>query len=101
MMTPVVMPQLGESVVEGVVVKWRVAQGDHVKRDQPLCEVETDKATSEVPSPEDGVVTRLLVKEGETVGVGIPILELDSAPVDVGMADTFAASPAPSAAAVA
>jgi 2-oxoglutarate dehydrogenase E2 component (dihydrolipoamide succinyltransferase) len=93
MSTPVVMPQLGESVVEGVVVKWRVAQGDHVKRDQPLCEVETDKATSEVPSPEDGVVTRLLVKEGETVGVGKPILELDSAPVDVGMADTFAASP--------
>ena len=101
MATPVVMPQLGESVVEGVVVKWRVAQGDHVKRDQPLCEVETDKATSEVPSPEDGVVTRLLVKEGETVGVGKPILELDSAPVDVGMADTFAASPPPAAAAVA
>jgi 2-oxoglutarate dehydrogenase E2 component (dihydrolipoamide succinyltransferase) len=95
MMTPVVMPQLGESVVEGVVVKWRVAQGDVVKRDQPLCEVETDKATSEVPSPSDGRVTKLLVKEGETVGVGKPILELDSAPIDVGMADTFAASPRP------
>jgi 2-oxoglutarate dehydrogenase E2 component (dihydrolipoamide succinyltransferase) len=48
-----------------------------------------------VPSPSDGRVTKLLVKEGETVGVGKPILELDSAPVDVGMADTFAASPRP------
>jgi 2-oxoglutarate dehydrogenase E2 component (dihydrolipoamide succinyltransferase) len=78
MTTPVVMPQLGESVVEGVVVKWRVAEGDVVKRDQPLCEVETDKATSEVPSPEDGRVARLLVKAGETVAVGKPILELET-----------------------
>jgi 2-oxoglutarate dehydrogenase E2 component (dihydrolipoamide succinyltransferase) len=90
------MPQLGESVVEGVVVKWRVAEGDTVKRDQPLCEVETDKATSEVPSPSDGRIARLLVKEGQTVGVGKPILELETTTVDVGMADTFAASPRPS-----
>ena len=77
MSTPVVMPQLGESVVEGVVVKWRVKEGDLVKADQPIAEIETDKATTEVPSPTAGRVLRLLVKEGETIGVGKPILEID------------------------
>ncbi|MHB1845205.1 MAG: dihydrolipoamide acetyltransferase family protein [Deltaproteobacteria bacterium] len=77
MSIPVVMPQLGESVVEGVVTHWRVQEGDLVQRDQPLCDVETDKAESEVPSPARGRVTRLLAKEGETVATGRPILELD------------------------
>ena len=78
MPTNVVMPQLGESVVEGVVVKWRVKEGDLVKADDPIAEVETDKATTEVPSPATGRVLRLLVKEGQTIGVGKPILEIEA-----------------------
>ncbi len=77
MSIPVVMPQLGESVIEGVVTRWRVHEGDLVQRDQPLCDVETDKAQSEVPSPATGRVARLLAREGETVATGKPILEID------------------------
>jgi len=89
MPTNVVMPQLGESVVEGVVVKWRVKEGDLVKADDPIAEVETDKATTEVPSPATGRVLRLLVKEGQTIGVGKAILEIE---------DGVAAAGAPGAA---
>ncbi len=95
MPTNVVMPQLGESVVEGVVVKWRVKEGDLVKADDPIAEVETDKATTEVPSPATGRVTRLLVKEGQTIGVGKPILEIEAAGAP-GAAPQPAANPAAS-----
>jgi 2-oxoglutarate dehydrogenase E2 component (dihydrolipoamide succinyltransferase) len=77
----VVMPRLGESIVEGTIVRWLVNAGDRVQRGQILAEVETDKATSEIPSPADGVVAERLVGEGETVEVGRPILRLgDGAP---------------------
>ena len=63
-MIDVVMPQLGESVAEGTVTKWLVREGDYVKKEQPLCEVATDKADSEIPSPASGVVARLAVQPG-------------------------------------
>ena len=63
MTTTVTMPQLGESVVEGTIGKWLVREGDRVERDQPVVEVLTDKADSEVPSPVAGVVTKLVVAE--------------------------------------
>jgi 2-oxoglutarate dehydrogenase E2 component (dihydrolipoamide succinyltransferase) len=72
----VVMPRLGESIVEGTIVRWLVNAGDRVARGQILAEVETDKATSEIPSPAEGVVAERLVSEGETVEVGRPILRL-------------------------
>ncbi len=72
----VVMPRLGESIVEGTLVRWRVQTGERVTRGQILAEVETDKATSEIPSPADGVVAEQLVAEGDTVEVGRPILRL-------------------------
>jgi 2-oxoglutarate dehydrogenase E2 component (dihydrolipoamide succinyltransferase) len=75
----VVMPRLGESIVEGTIVRWLVNAGDRVARGQILAEVETDKATSEIPSPSDGVVAERLVPEGETVEVGRPILRLGEA----------------------
>ncbi len=71
---PVVMPQLGESIVEATLAAWRVRPGASVRRGEPLADVETDKATNEVPSPRDGVVGALLVDEGATVPVGTPIL---------------------------
>jgi len=67
------MPQLGETVTEGTVTRWMKAIGDTVERDEPLFEVSTDKVDSEVPSPAAGVLTEILVPEGETVEVGVKL----------------------------
>ncbi|MDA8035157.1 MAG: hypothetical protein M0T71_13490, partial [Actinomycetota bacterium] len=64
------MPQLGETVTEGTIIRWLKAVGDNVAQDEPLFEVSTDKVDSEVPSPTAGVLTEILVQEGETVDVG-------------------------------
>lgn len=77
MATPVVMPQLGESIVEATLVRWLVAPGTTVERGQVLAEVETDKASSEIPAPTAGILTRHLIEEGETVAVGTQIAEMD------------------------
>jgi 2-oxoglutarate dehydrogenase E2 component (dihydrolipoamide succinyltransferase) len=77
MATKVTMPQLGESVVEGTVGKYHVAVGDRVMKDQPLVEILTDKADTEVPSPVAGVVTALASKEGDVVRVGDVLVEVD------------------------
>jgi len=69
MRVDVVMPQLGESVVEGVVVKWLVKAGDTVAKDQPLLEISTDKVDAEIPSPVGGRIVELLSKEGDTVPI--------------------------------
>jgi 2-oxoglutarate dehydrogenase E2 component (dihydrolipoamide succinyltransferase) len=65
------MPQLGETVTEGTITRWMKAVGEPVERDEPLFEVSTDKVDSEVPSPAAGVLTEILVPEGETVEVGV------------------------------
>jgi pyruvate dehydrogenase E2 component (dihydrolipoyllysine-residue acetyltransferase) len=65
------MPQLGETVTEGTITRWMKGVGDQVERDEPLFEVSTDKVDSEVPSPAAGVLTEILVPEGETVEVGV------------------------------
>ena len=70
-MADVTMPQLGETVTEGTITRWMKAVGDPVERDEPLFEVSTDKVDSEVPSPAAGVLTEILVPEGETVEVGV------------------------------
>ncbi len=77
MATPVTMPQLGESVVEGTIGKWLVSVGQSVSKDEPLVEILTDKADSELPSPVSGVVTKLLANEDDIVAVGDPICEID------------------------
>ncbi len=63
------LPELGEGVNEGELVKWRVKEGDLIQDDQPLCEVMTDKATIEIPSPFKGKIKQLVAKEGEIVKV--------------------------------
>jgi 2-oxoglutarate dehydrogenase E2 component (dihydrolipoamide succinyltransferase) len=78
-MTTVVMPQLGESVVEGTVVRWIAQPGQRVSRDEPLLEIATDKANTEIPSPSDGVLAEQLVKEGAVVAVGAALASLDEA----------------------
>ena len=69
-MADIIVPTLGESVTEATVSKWFKQPGDAVKADEPLCELETDKVTVEVPSPAAGVLKEQAVKEGDTVGVG-------------------------------
>ena len=78
----IIMPQLGESVAEGTVVKWLIPKGEQVKNDQSLLEVETDKVCLEIPSPSTGILTDILVQEGETVPVGTLLARLDSQPTN-------------------
>jgi 2-oxoisovalerate dehydrogenase E2 component (dihydrolipoyl transacylase) len=67
------MPELAESVIEGEIVKWLVKEGEHVKADQPLVEVMTDKVTVEIPSPYEGVLLKQVAPEGAVVPIGKPI----------------------------
>ena len=69
MPTPVVMPQMGESIAEGTIVRWIKKVGDQVERDEPLFEISTDKVDAEIPAPAAGVLTEIKVSEGETVAV--------------------------------
>jgi 2-oxoglutarate dehydrogenase E2 component (dihydrolipoamide succinyltransferase) len=76
-MTSIQMPQLGETIVEGTILKWLKQEGDEVGRDEPLFEISTDKVDTEVPSPVAGTVTKILVEEGATVPVGTVVMEVD------------------------
>ena len=69
MATPIVMPQMGESIAEGTIVRWLKKVGDHVERDEPLFEITTDKVDAEIPAPAAGILSAITVKEGETVAV--------------------------------
>ncbi len=80
MATDIVMPQLGESIAEGTVVKWLIPQGGAVEKDQPLLEVETEKVALDIPSPATGFLTEILVSEGTTVPVGTMLAKLDTQP---------------------
>jgi pyruvate dehydrogenase E2 component (dihydrolipoamide acetyltransferase) len=91
----VTMPQLGETVTEGTITKWYKAVGDQVVRDEPLFEVSTDKVDSEVPSPADGVLTEILVEEGDTVDVGVKLAVIGGGSPNGDSAPTAAAPPAP------
>src|SRR5438477_10031527 len=79
----VVMPQMGESVVEGTVVRWIKKVGDKVDQDEPLFEISTDKVDAEIPSPAAGVVSEIRVKEGETVPVNSVVAVIGPAGRDV------------------
>lgn len=72
------LPQVGESVIEGIIGKWLKQPGDKLERYDPLVEVVTDKVTMEVPSPVNGVLSRILAEEGETVPMGAPIAEIET-----------------------
>ncbi|HEV2498215.1 MAG TPA: dihydrolipoamide acetyltransferase family protein [Terriglobia bacterium] len=74
----VIMPQMGESVAEGTVVRWIKKLGDRVERDEPLLEISTDKVDAEIPSPTAGILRKILVKENETVEVNTVIAEIES-----------------------
>src|SRR6266550_2635350 len=69
MATEIVMPQMGESIVEGTITKWLKKPGDKIQRDEPLFEISTDKVDAEIPAPASGVLQEIKVAEGTTVQV--------------------------------
>jgi pyruvate dehydrogenase E2 component (dihydrolipoamide acetyltransferase) len=92
MSTNVVMPQMGESIAEGTIVRWIKKIGDAVDRDEPLFEISTDKVDAEIPSPAAGVLTDIKAKEGETVPVNSVVAVIGAAGEAAAEA---AAAPAP------
>jgi len=80
MATDIIMPQLGESIAEGTVVKWLVPVGGLIEKDQSLLEVETEKVALEIPSPATGLLSEIVVREGETVPVGTLLARIESTP---------------------
>jgi 2-oxoglutarate dehydrogenase E1 component len=72
------MPEMGESVTEGIVLEWHVAEGDSVKEGDTIVEVSTDKVDAEVPAPMDGVITKLVAQVDDEVPVGAPLAEMEA-----------------------
>jgi 2-oxoglutarate dehydrogenase E2 component (dihydrolipoamide succinyltransferase) len=101
-MADVVMPQMGESIAEGTIVRWIKKVGDKVERDEPLFEISTDKVDAEIPSPIAGVLTEIRHKEGETVPVNsvVAVIGAGGAKADAppAAAPAKAEAPAPPAA---
>jgi pyruvate dehydrogenase E2 component (dihydrolipoyllysine-residue acetyltransferase) len=95
MPTDIIMPQMGESIVEGTITKWLKKPGDKVQRDEPLFEISTDKVDAEIPAPASGVLQEIKVPEGTTVGVNTIVGTISAD----GEAATPAAKPAAAAAA--
>ena len=100
-MTDVVMPQIGESIVEGTLTKWLKKPGDKVERDEPLFEISTDKVDTEIPSPAAGTLGELLVQEGQTVQVNAIVARINEggrAPAAAAVPPVQPAAPPPAAA---
>ncbi|HVO75608.1 MAG TPA: 2-oxoglutarate dehydrogenase, E2 component, dihydrolipoamide succinyltransferase [Ignavibacteriaceae bacterium] len=74
----IIMPKMGESVMEGTIIKWYKKVGDEVKKDETLFEISTDKVDTEVPSPSSGILSEIIVKEQETVEVGTVLGKISS-----------------------
>jgi pyruvate dehydrogenase E2 component (dihydrolipoamide acetyltransferase) len=99
-MIDVVMPQMGESIVEGTLTRWLKKAGEHVERDEPLFEISTDKVDTEIPSPSAGTLGEILVQEGTTVGINTVVGRIaeagsDGTPVNAAAPATPPAAPAP------
>ena len=93
MATTVSMPQLGETVTEGTILRWMKQVGDSITEDEILVEISTDKVDTEVPSPATGVIQEILAGEGDTIAVGSPMVVIGEA----GEAPAPAVAPAPAA----
>ena len=96
MATDVVMPQMGESIAEGTIVRWIKKIGDAIDKDEPLFEISTDKVDAEIPAPGTGVLLEIRVKEGETVPVNSVVAVIGAAGEKAAAGDTGKpATPAP------
>ena len=97
----ITMPEMGESVTEGIVLEWHVAEGDAVSEGDTVVEVSTDKVDAEVPAPMDGVITKLIAQVDDEVPVGAPLAEMEAVTVrdqGAGAAGPVAAGDPPPAA---
>src|SRR6478735_644228 len=74
----IAMPEMGESVTEGIVLEWHVAEGDFVNEGDTVVEVSTDKVDAEVPAPTSGVITKLIAQVDDEVAVGAPLAEMEA-----------------------
>jgi 2-oxoglutarate dehydrogenase dihydrolipoamide succinyltransferase (E2 component) len=99
MAVEVVMPQMGESVVEGTITNWLVKEGDEVAEDQPLVAISTDKVDTEIPSPSAGKIGRIVAKEGETLPIGALLAVIETAGAGAAPSLRPVAEPTPVAAA--
>src|ERR1700751_454840 len=97
-MIDVIMPQMGESIVEGTLTKWLKKPGESVERDEPLFEISTDKVDTEIPSPVAGTLGEILVQEGTTVGINTVVGRINDC---AGAPAAAAAAPPPAPPAVA
>ncbi len=95
-MTDVVMPQMGESIVEGTLTRWLKKPGEKVERDEPLFEISTDKVDTEIPSPAAGTLAEVLIEEGKTVGINTVVARI----AENGAGGGAQAAPAPAQEAV-
>src|ERR1700748_3560842 len=73
----IAMPEMGESVTEGIVLEWHVAEGDFVNEGDTVVEVSTDKVDAEVPAPASGTITKLIAAVDDEVAVGAPLAEME------------------------
>jgi pyruvate dehydrogenase E2 component (dihydrolipoamide acetyltransferase) len=94
-MTDIVMPQMGESIVEGTLTKWLKKPGDRIERDEPLFEISTDKVDTEIPSPAAGTLSEVLVEEGKTVGINTVVARIDESGGAAAAAAPAKTEPAP------
>ena len=78
MTVDIIMPKMGESIMEGTILKWLKKAGEKIERDEPILEISTDKVDTEIPAPESGILTELLFKEGDVIEVGKVIARMDT-----------------------
>jgi len=93
MPTNVIMPQMGESIFEGTLTKWLKKPGDGVERDEPLFEISTDKVDAEIPSPAAGILSKVLVQQGQTVQINTVVAEIEGAGAQAAAQDGAVAQP--------
>src|SRR3569833_610303 len=94
-MTDVVMPQMGESIVEGTLTRWLKKPGEKVEQDEPLFEISTDKVDTEIPSPASGTLNEILVQEGTTVAINSIVARIGDGASGAAPAQASAPAPAP------
>src|SRR6266550_8326522 len=95
MATDVVMPQMGESIAEGTIVRWIKKPGEKVERVEPLLEISTDKVDAEIPAPASGTLTEIIAQEGQTVGVNTVVARIAAEGEAAGASAPAVAAPAP------
>jgi 2-oxoglutarate dehydrogenase E2 component (dihydrolipoamide succinyltransferase) len=98
MSTPVIMPQMGESIAEGTITKWLKKVGDPIKRDEPIFEISTDKVDAEIPSPVAGTLIEIKVPEGQTVAINTVVAVIGEAGEKAAAAPAAAETPTAAAA---